>query len=103
MRIDGPSSRSYPIKRKPRKSPATLEGTFEEVDSDIEQPQPQRSARSSRRESSEVPTPNVPARPQDMIFPRSMSSRVATALASYLTTASFVDWEMDVAELDLHV
>lgn len=101
MRIDGPSQRSYPIKRKPRKGPATVDGAFEEVDSDIEQPpQP---ARSARRESADVPTPNVPARPQDIIFPRSMSSRVATALASYLTTASFGDWELVEAELDLHV
>ncbi|WNW11370.1 hypothetical protein RRX38_09465 [Pseudomonas sp. DTU_2021_1001937_2_SI_NGA_ILE_001] len=101
MRIDGPSSRTYPIKRKPRKSPATVEGTFEEVDSDIELPVHE--ARTPRREADDLPTPNVPARQQDMIFPRSMSSRVATALASYLTTASFVDWELEVSGLDLHV
>ena len=102
MRIDGPSSRSYPIKRQPRKSAATLEGTFEQLDSDVElPPQP---ARTARREASDTPTANVPARPQDIIFTRSLSSRVANALASYLTTATFVgEWDMDGAELDLYV
>jgi hypothetical protein len=38
-----------------------------------------------------------------MIFPRSVSNRVAYALASYLTTASFVDWDLEVLGLDLHV
>lgn len=102
MRIDGPSSRSYPIKRKPRQNSATLEGSFEQLDSEVElPPQP---AHTARREASDTPTANVPARPQDIIFPRSMSSRVANALASYLTTATFVgDWDMDGAELDLYV
>lgn len=106
MRIDGPSARSYPIKRKPRKGAATVEGTFEEVaDSDIEVPaQP---ANTSRRQNAggaqSTATANVPARQQDIIFPRSMSRRVATALASYLNTASFVDWDMEVSGLDLHV
>jgi hypothetical protein len=106
MRIDGPSARSYPIKRKPLKGSATVEGTFEEVvDSEIEVPaQP---ANTARRQSAggaqSAPTPNVPARQQDIIFPRSMSRRVATALASYLNTASFVDWDLEVSGLDLHV
>ncbi|RMM70978.1 hypothetical protein ALQ72_03731 [Pseudomonas syringae pv. maculicola] len=103
MRIDGPSQRSYPIKRKPQKTPCTVEGTFEEVVVDAELPPP---AAQARRESGDSPvgsTANVPARPQDIIFPRSMSSRVAHALASYLTTASFVDWDLEVSGLDLHV
>jgi hypothetical protein len=102
MRIDGPSSRSYPIKRKPNKAAATVEGSFEEVDSDVEVPQQpaQKAATSGAQASS---TANVPARQQDIIFPRSMSSRVANALASYLSTASFVDWDMEVSGLDLHV
>lgn len=105
MRIDGPSARSYPIKRKPRKGSATVEGTFEEVDSNIEVPE--QPANTSRRQSAggaqSAPTANVPARQQDIIFPRSMSRRVATALASYLNTASFVDWDLEVSGLDLHV
>ncbi|MCF5706771.1 hypothetical protein GIV19_05645 [Pseudomonas syringae] len=101
MRIDGPSQRSYPIKRKPQKQPSIVEGSFEEVTTDDLPP-----ARASRREADEGPigsTANVPARPQDIIFPRSMSSRVANALASYLSTASFVDWDLEVSGLDLHV
>jgi hypothetical protein len=102
MRIDGPSQRSYPIKRKPRQPPAIVDGTFEEVESDADAAQPMQNARSggARQAGS---TANVPARQQDIIFPRSMSSRVATALASYLTTASFVDWDLEVSGLDVHV
>lgn len=103
MRIDGSSSRSYPIKRKPRKGPATVEGSFEEVDSEIDIPS-QVPVNASRAQSSQAgPTANVPARQQDMIFPRSVSNRVAHALASYLTTASFVDWDMEVLGLDVHI
>lgn len=98
MRINGTSSRSYPIKRKPRKSPATIDGSFEETDSEIEAPV----TRAQLSQSSPA-TPNLPARQQDMIFPRSVSSRVAVALASYLSTASFVDWDMEVLGLDVHV
>lgn len=103
MRIDGPTTRSYPIKRKPGKTPSTVEGSFEEIENDAQLPPP---AQAARRESSDAQlgaTANVPARPQDIIFPRSMSTRVATALASYLTTASFVDWDLEVSGLDLHV
>ena len=103
MRIDGTSNRSYPIKRKPQRTPATVDGTFEEIDTDGELPP---SAQASGRGTGEAhtgATANVPARPQDIIFPRSMSTRVATALASYLTTASFVDWDLEVSGLDLHV
>lgn len=104
MRIDGPSPRSYPIKRKPRKGPATVDGAFEEVDSEIEVPQvTANNARPQLSNAQAGPTANVPARQQDMIFPRSVSNRVAHALASYLTTASFVDWDMEVLGLDLHV
>ena len=103
MRIDGPSQRSYPIKRKPGKAPAVVDGTFEEVDADAEVlPQRPQNARSSGSGQA-VSTANVPARPQDIIFPRSMSTRVAHALASYLSTASFVDWDLEIAELDVHV
>jgi hypothetical protein len=102
MRIDGPSQRSYPIKRKPGKAPATVDGTFEEVDVDAEVvPQPKNARSSGAGQASS--TANVPARPQDIIFPRSMSTRVANALASYLTTASFVDWDLEISGLDVHV
>ncbi|MOA60755.1 hypothetical protein D3C78_1857200 [compost metagenome] len=46
---------------------------------------------------------SLPARQQDMIFPRAHDSRTAKALASYLTTASFVDWGMEVLGLDVHI
>ncbi|WP_024695011.1 hypothetical protein [Pseudomonas syringae] len=106
MRIDGPSQRSYPIKRKPQKRPSTVEGSFEEISSDADLRALPAPANAARRQADEGPissTGNVPARPQDIIFPRSMSSRVANALASYLTTASFVDWDLEVSGLDLHV
>ncbi|WAH57596.1 hypothetical protein LZ023_32300 [Pseudomonas silvicola] len=98
MRVDGYSSSSYPIKRKPRKAQARvddaddLEGEFEV------QPSAQRST--SRSAGA---TGNVPARQQDMIFPRSMSRRVATALTSYLTTSTFVEWDGEVLGLDVHI
>ncbi|MDH0747477.1 hypothetical protein N5D61_14120 [Pseudomonas sp. GD03842] len=96
MRINGPSHRSYPIKRKPRKETATIDNASEEVIDDIEAaPQP------ARRQAGH--TANVPARQQDIIFPRAMSRRVAHALSSYLTTSTFVDWDLEVSGLDLHV
>jgi len=96
MRITGPSQRSYPVKRKPRKDAATVDSAFEEVSDDVEViPQ------TARRQTGG--TSNVPARQQDIIFPRAMSSQVAHALSSYLTTATFVDWDVEVSGLDLHV
>jgi len=103
MRIDGPSPRSYPIKRKPRKGAATVDGAFEEVESELDAHSQAPTNASSTRGSQSAATANVPARQQDMIFPRTVSNRVAHALASYLTTASFVDWDMEVLGLDLHV
>jgi len=96
MRINGPSQQSYPIKRKPRKGSAQVDASFEEVDSDIEVV-----AQQPRRQTGN--TANVPARQQDIIFPRAMSARVAHALSSYLTTSTFVDWDLEVSGLDLHV
>ena len=104
MRIDGPSQRSYPIKRKPRNQPAIVDGTFEEVENDAEVAQrPAQHGTRAGGAGQSNSTANVPARPQDIIFPRSMSTRVANALASYLTTASFVDWDLEVSGLDVHV
>ncbi|WP_341959627.1 hypothetical protein [Pseudomonas sp. RC10] len=98
MRINGPSQRSYPIKRKPRKGTATIDNASEEVIiDDVEEVVPQ----TARRQTGG--TANVPARQQDIIFPRAMSRRVASALSSYLTTSTFVDWDLEVSGLDLHV
>ena len=36
MRITGPSNRSYPIKRKPRKGSAVIDNASEEVIDDVE-------------------------------------------------------------------
>ena len=38
-----------------------------------------------------------------MIYHRAMSNSVAKALASYLSTAGFVDWDTDVLGLDLYI
>lgn len=38
-----------------------------------------------------------------MIFPRARDRRTATALASYLSTAGFTDWDMEVMGLDLYI
>ncbi|WP_416422819.1 hypothetical protein RAM80_23485 [Pseudomonas sp. App30] len=97
MRVDGFSSSSYPVKRKPRKALAQADDA-EDLEGDFEvQPSAQRSAPRGGAVS------NLPARPQDMIFHRSMSRRVATALSSYLTTATFVEWDADVLGLDVHI
>ncbi len=96
MRIDGFSSQSYPIKRKPRKANATVDDSVEDSPDFIE-------VQSDAQASSQARISGVPARQQDMLFPRSMSKSVATALASYLTTAGFVEWDMEVLGLDIHI
>ncbi|AOE78044.1 hypothetical protein [Pseudomonas lurida] len=96
MRIDGFSSQSYPIKRKPRKANVTVDESVEDSPDFIEV-QPDAQANSQARIS------GLPARQQDMVFPRSMSKSVANALASYLTTAGFVEWDMEVLGLDIHI
>ncbi len=95
MRIDGFSSHSYPVKRKPRKSQAQAPDDDEVIE--FETPSAPRNQASGERIAS------LPARQQDLIFPRAMSKSVATALTSYLTTAGFVDWEMEVLGLDLYI
>ncbi|MGN7738936.1 hypothetical protein ACTJKT_02925 [Pseudomonas sp. 22526] len=99
MRIDGISSQSYPIKRKPRKGGVLLDDSLEDADAVEVQPETPAQTRSQSAGS----TSNLPARPQDMIFHRAMKRSVANALASYLTTAGFVDWDMEVTGLDLHI
>ncbi len=101
MRIDGISSQSYPIKRKPSKGNVQVDDSREDVDGEIDlQADTPLGARS---QASAGRTSNLPARQQDMIFHRAMSKSVADALASYLTTAGFVEWDMEVLGLDLHI
>lgn len=106
MRIDSFSTQSYPLKRKPRKANVTVDESVEESPDFIEvQPETSQGAAVSARAqgASGSRIGGVPARQQDMIFPRSMSKNVATALASYLTTAGFVEWDMEVLGLDIHI
>ena len=96
MRIDGFSSQSYPVKRKPRKANVTVDESVEDSPDFIE-------VQSDAQASAQARISGLPARQQDMVFPRSMSKSVATALASYLTTAGFVEWDMEVLGLDIHI
>ncbi|MBM9486894.1 hypothetical protein JBE38_13265 [Pseudomonas sp. ICBG1301] len=100
MRIDGFSSQSYPIKRKPRKASVTVDESVEDSPDFIEL---QSDSLSNAQGSTGSRIGGLPARQQDMVFPRSMSKSVATALASYLTTAGFVEWDMEVLGLDIHI
>ena len=99
MRIDGFSSQSYPLKRKPRKANVTVDESVEDSPDFIEV----QSEASSPQGAANARTSGLPARQQDMGFPRSMSKSVANALASYLTTAGFVEWDMEVLGLDIHI
>ena len=98
MRVDGFSSQSYPIPRKPRKGSATVDESVLDHDDEPQVPsEVQLAARAAQRQS------NLPARPQDLLYHRAMSRHVSLALASYLSTAAFVDWDMEVLGLDLHI
>lgn len=101
MRIDGLSSHSYPIKRKPRKGPVA-EDDYVDIDGELEFPSEEQMAARAAKASAQRLS-NLPARQQDMIYHRAMSKSVATALASYLSTAGFVDWDADVLGLDLYI
>lgn len=101
MRIDGFSSQSYPIKRTPRKAALRDEAIddaelIEEAEAAPQEATPQEAT--ARRLGG-----GLPARQQDMIFPRARDRRTATALASYLSTAGFTDWDMEVLGLDLYI
>jgi hypothetical protein len=104
MRIDGLSSQSYPIKRKPRKG-HVVEDESVDIDGELEFPSEEqlaaRAARAARASAQKLS--NLPARQQDMIYHRAMSKSVAMALASYLSTAGFVDWDTEVLGLDLYI
>ncbi|KAE9644082.1 hypothetical protein [Pseudomonas sp. PB106] len=102
MRIDGLSSQSYPIKRKPRKGSVTVDESVDDIDGELEFPtEEQLAARAAKASAQRLS--NLPARQQDMIYHRAMSKSVAMALASYLSTAGFVDWDADVLGLDLYI
>ncbi|AUF95271.1 hypothetical protein WLF18_11700 [Pseudomonas shirazensis] len=95
MRIDGFSPQSYPIKRAPRKAPVRDEAVEDaELIEESEVAQETRTRRSAG---------GLPARQQDMVFPRARDRRTATALASYMATAGFTDWDMEVLGLDLYI
>ncbi|MBP4001993.1 hypothetical protein [Pseudomonas koreensis] len=102
MRIDGVSTHSYPIKRKPRKGNPALDESVDDIDGELEFPtEEQLAARAAK--ATEQRLSNLPARQQDMIYHRAMKKSVAMALASYLSTAGFVDWDADVLGLDLYI
>ncbi|MHC8342398.1 hypothetical protein [Pseudomonas sp. RT6P73] len=101
MRIDGVSSQSYPIKRKPRKGPVA-DDDYVDIDGELEIPSEEQLAARAAKASAQRLS-NLPARQQDMIYHRAMKKSVAMALASYLSTAGFVDWDTDVLGLDLYI
>ncbi len=103
MRIDGVSSQSYPIKRKPRKGPVTVDESLDDLDGELEFPTEEQLAARAAAKATAQRLSNLPARQQDMIYHRAMSKSVAMALASYLSTAGFVDWDADVLGLDLYI
>ncbi|VVP72999.1 hypothetical protein PS918_01515 [Pseudomonas fluorescens] len=100
MRIDGISSQSYPIKRKPRKG-HVVEDESVDIDGELEFPSEEQQA--ARAKAAAQRLSNLPARQQDMLYHRAMSKSVAMALASYLSTAGFVDWDTEVLGLDLYI
>ena len=102
MRIDGLSSQSYPIKRKPRKGNVVVEESVDDIDGELEFPSEEQMAARAAKASAQSLS-NLPARQQDMLYHRAMSKSVAMALASYLSTAGFVDWDADVLGLDLYI
>lgn len=96
MRIDGFTPQSYPIKRTPRKA-AVRDEAIDDAEL-VEEAEATLQEATARRRSG-----GLPARQQDMIFPRARDRRTATALASYLSTAGFTDWDMEVLGLDLYI
>lgn len=101
MRIDGVGSRSYPVSRKPRKGLARPEDAIDEQEGEFEVIETRQ--RPSAGASRGAPVATLPVRVKQEETLRGVNSRVATALASYLTTASFVDWDGEVLGLDVHI
>jgi hypothetical protein len=102
MRIDGLSSQSYPIKRKPRKGNVAQDESVDDIEGELEFPTEAQLAERAAKATAQRLS-NLPARQQDLIYHRAMSKSVAMALASYLSTAGFVDWDADVLGLDLYI
>lgn len=100
MRIDGVGSRSYPIKRKPGKGLARVDEAVDEQEGEIEVIEARQRPAAGGSRGTRVAT--LPSRPQEDLF-KGVNARVATALASYLTTASFVEWDGEVLGLDVHI
>ncbi|MBF8675386.1 hypothetical protein IRZ53_15840 [Pseudomonas fulva] len=96
MRVDGFSSQSFPIKRTPRKA-----AVHDDVADDVELVE--EVAMAAQEPAARRRTGTLPARQQDMVFPRARDRRTASALASYLSTAGFTDWDMEVLGLDLYI
>ncbi|UFH48580.1 hypothetical protein [Pseudomonas sp. KNUC1026] len=110
MRVDGFSSHSYPIKRKPQKRLVRLDDdtVIEGVEGDlqVEQPAARQSAAGASRGGAVSRMPVRARNEDDENFAdsrRPMSSRVAEALSSYLTTATFVEWDGEVLGLDVRI
>lgn len=99
MRIDGVASRSYPIKRKPRSGQARVDDAVDEQEAEIEVIEVRSRPATGGGRGTLVAT--LPSRQEEIL--RGVNSRVATALASYLTTASFVEWDGEVLGLDVHI
>jgi hypothetical protein len=99
MRIDGVASRSYPIKRKPRNGIARVDEAVDEQEVEIEVIEARQRPAASGGRGTLVAT--MPARQKEFLW--GVDARVANALASYLTTASFVDWDGEVLGLDVHI
>ncbi|WP_213876958.1 hypothetical protein [Pseudomonas sp. dw_358] len=100
MRIDGLPTSSYPIKRKPRKAAARVEDDIEDVEGPFEAvAEPVVRPRTSGGGN----VSSLPARQQDVLFQRAMSRSAAHALASYMTTSTYVDWDLEVLGLDVHI
>jgi len=100
MRIDGVGSRAYPIKRKPRSGLARVDEAVDEQEGETEVIEARQRPAAGGSRGSLVPV--FSARQQEEMF-RGINARVASALASYMTTATFVDWEGEVLGLDVHI
>lgn len=100
MRIDGVASRSYPIKRKPRSGFTRADDAVDEQEAEVEVIEARQRPAAGAGRGTLVAT--RPSRYHEDLL-RGVNARVASALASYLTTASFVDWDGEVLGLDVHI
>ena len=91
MRIDGFRPQSSAIKRTPRQAPSRAQDDDQEIEDAVLVEQPR------------TRPGGLPARTADIRFPRAHDRRTALALASYLSTATLLDWDDDVLGLDLYI